>query len=31
VHEIRDVKNGKPDARLLFRWDETADRFERAG
>lgn len=29
VHEIRGVTNGKPDARLLFRWDEAADRFER--
>jgi hypothetical protein len=31
VHEIRGVKNGKPDAKLLFRWNETADRFERGG
>jgi hypothetical protein len=30
VHEIRGVRDGKPDARLLFRWNETADRFERA-
>ena len=29
VHEIRGVKNGKPDLKLLFRWNETADRFER--
>lgn len=29
VHEIRGVTNGKPDARLLFRWDEATDRFER--
>ena len=29
VHEIRGVSNGKPDARLLFRWDEATDRFER--
>jgi hypothetical protein len=28
VHEIRGVKNGKPDAKLLFRWDEKTDRFE---
>ena len=28
VHEIRGVKNGKPDAKLLFRWNEKADRFE---
>lgn len=28
VHEIRGVKNGKPDAKLLFRWNEQADRFE---
>jgi hypothetical protein len=28
VHEIRDVKDGKPDAKLLFRWDEKTDRFE---
>jgi hypothetical protein len=31
VHEIRGVKDGKPDARLLFRWNEKTDRFERAG
>jgi hypothetical protein len=31
VHEIRGVRNGKPDARLLFHWDQKADRFERAG
>ena len=31
VHEIRGVTQGKPDARLLFRWDEATDRFERAG
>ena len=30
VHEIRGVKNGKPDAKLLFRWNEKTDRFERA-
>jgi type IV secretory pathway ATPase VirB11/archaellum biosynthesis ATPase len=29
VHEIRGVKDGKPDAKLLFRWDEKADRFEK--
>ena len=29
VHEIRGVTKGKPDARLLFRWDEATDRFER--
>jgi hypothetical protein len=29
VHEIRGVKNGKPDAKLLFRWNEAQDRFER--
>lgn len=28
VHEIRGVKNGTPDAKLLFRWNEQADRFE---
>ena len=28
VHEIRGVKNGKPDAKLLFRWNEKIDRFE---
>lgn len=28
VHEIRGVQGGKPDARLLFRWDERRDRFE---
>ena len=27
VHEIRGVKAGKPDATLLFRWDEATDRF----
>ena len=27
VHEIRGVKAGKPDAKLLFHWDETRDRF----
>jgi hypothetical protein len=31
VHEIRGVKDGKPDAKLLFRWNEKTDRFERAG
>lgn len=30
VHEIRGVKNGKPDAKLLFRWNETTDTFERS-
>jgi hypothetical protein len=30
VHEIRGVKDGKPDAKLLFRWNEKLDRFERA-
>jgi len=29
VHEIRGVKDGKPDAKLLFRWNEKTDRFER--
>lgn len=29
VHEIRGVKNGKPDAKLRFRWNEAKDRFER--
>ena len=29
VHEIRGVKDGKPDARLLFRWNQKTDRFER--
>ena len=29
VHEIRGVKDGKPDATLLFRWNEKTDRFER--
>lgn len=29
VHEILGVTNGKPDARLLFAWNEGADRFER--
>jgi hypothetical protein len=28
VHEIRGVKNGKPDAKLLFRWNEKVDQFE---
>lgn len=31
VHEIRGVHDGTPDAELLFRWNERADRFERAG
>lgn len=31
VHEIRGVKNGKPDAKLLFRWNEEVDRFEAGG
>jgi type IV secretory pathway ATPase VirB11/archaellum biosynthesis ATPase len=30
VHEIRAVNGGKPDAKLLFCWNEKADRFERA-
>ena len=30
VHEIRGVHAGKPDLRLLFSWNETKDRFERA-
>ena len=29
IHEIRDVSGGTPDARLLFRWNEVEDRFER--
>jgi hypothetical protein len=29
VHEIRGVKEGVPDAKLLFRWNEKTDRFER--
>lgn len=29
VHEIRGVTDGKPDARLLFAWNEGTDRFER--
>jgi hypothetical protein len=29
VHEIRGVKGGKPDAKLVFRWNEKTDRFER--
>lgn len=29
VHEIRGVKNGVPDAKLLFSWNEAKDRFER--
>lgn len=29
VHEILGVRNGKPDAKLLFRWNEAKDRFER--
>lgn len=28
IHEINGVKSGRPDARLLHRWDERADRFE---
>lgn len=28
VHEIAGVRGGRPDARLLFRWDERRDRFE---
>jgi len=30
VHEIHGVTDGRPAARLLFRWDERADRFEAA-
>ena len=30
VHEIHGVKDGKPDARLLFSWNESTDRFDRA-
>ena len=30
VHEIRGVRDGVPDAKLLFRWDEQTDRFARA-
>ncbi len=29
VHEIRGVTAGRPDTRLLFRWNEATDRFER--
>lgn len=28
VHEIESVQGGRPQARLLHRWDEGADRFE---
>jgi len=28
VHEIVSVREGRPDTRLLHRWDERADRFE---
>jgi hypothetical protein len=28
VHEIVTVRNGRPETRLLHRWDERADRFE---
>lgn len=28
VHEIVTVRAGRPETRLLHRWDETADRFE---
>ncbi len=28
VHEVVVVRDGKPDTRLLHRWDERADRFE---
>jgi hypothetical protein len=28
VHEIQSVSAGRPQARLLHRWDEAADRFE---
>ena len=28
VHEIVTVRAGRPDTRLLHRWDESADRFE---
>ena len=27
VHEIAGVRDGRPAARLLFRWDEERDRF----
>jgi hypothetical protein len=30
VHEIHGVADGRPAARLLFRWDQRADRFEAA-
>jgi hypothetical protein len=29
IHEIRGVKDGTPDTRLLFTWNEAKDRFER--
>lgn len=29
VHEIRGVTDGRPDAKLLFSWNERTDRFER--
>lgn len=28
VHEIVSVRDGRPETRLLHRWDESADRFE---
>jgi hypothetical protein len=31
VHRIHAVRDGVPDAELLFRWDEKTDTFERAG
>ncbi|HYV21883.1 MAG TPA: hypothetical protein VEN31_04445 [Candidatus Bathyarchaeia archaeon] len=30
VHEIRGVERGRPNARLLYRWDEGRDEFVRA-
>ncbi|HEV2249426.1 MAG TPA: hypothetical protein VGT60_02840 [Candidatus Limnocylindria bacterium] len=30
VHAIRGVTDGRPDAKLLFSWNEKTDRFERA-
>jgi hypothetical protein len=29
VHEIRGVEGGKPNARLVFQWNDAKDRFER--
>jgi type IV secretory pathway ATPase VirB11/archaellum biosynthesis ATPase len=31
VHEIAGVREGRPDARLAFRWDEATDRFVKDG